>query len=164
MTAADELADAVLSNWQINDHVTTSLVKILPAAIWPQKIPGYPQKTVRMLSAHLHNIRCRWIKHFAKKWELDVPALADHHNISQKDLVTALNRSSRAMLTLLKAGLHNENKLPGYSLSAVHFAHYMIAHEAHHRGQLIMAARQLGHEIPVKVTDRLWQWSSINTR
>lgn len=159
MTAADELSNAVLSNWQINNHVTVSLVKVLPAAIWPEKMPGYEQKTVRMLAAHLHNIRCRWLKHFARKWDLEVPAPVDHHNIPRKDLVTALNGSSRVMLTLLKAGLQNNNKLPGYSLSAVHFTHYMIAHEAHHRGQLIMAARQLGHAIPVKVTDRLWQWS-----
>jgi uncharacterized damage-inducible protein DinB len=40
----------------------------------------------------------------------------------------------------------------------VHFLSYFVAHEAHHRGQLCMLARQLGHRLPAEVTGGLWQW------
>jgi uncharacterized damage-inducible protein DinB len=40
-----------------------------------------------------------------------------------------------------------------------HFLGYFVAHEAHHRGQLVMLARQLGHRLPPGVTGGLWQWS-----
>lgn len=40
----------------------------------------------------------------------------------------------------------------------VHFLSYFVAHEAHHRGQLCMLARQLGHRLPADVTAGLWQW------
>jgi len=33
-----------------------------------------------------------------------------------------------------------------------------VAHEAHHRGQLILASREMGHPLPKKVTDGLWWW------
>jgi uncharacterized damage-inducible protein DinB len=39
-----------------------------------------------------------------------------------------------------------------------HFLCYFVAHEAHHRGQLIMLARQLGHRLPRDVENGLWQW------
>jgi uncharacterized damage-inducible protein DinB len=35
---------------------------------------------------------------------------------------------------------------------------YFVAHEAHHRGQIVMAARQLGYRLPPEVTAGLWQW------
>jgi len=39
-----------------------------------------------------------------------------------------------------------------------HFLSYFVAHEAHHRGQLVLLARQLGHPLPKEATAGLWQW------
>jgi uncharacterized damage-inducible protein DinB len=39
-----------------------------------------------------------------------------------------------------------------------HFVAYFVAHEAHHRGQLVLLARQLGYRLPGAVTAGLWQW------
>ena len=45
-----------------------------------------------------------------------------------------------------------------FPTDVVHFLNYFVAHEAHHRGQLCMLARQLGHRFPADVTAGLWQW------
>jgi hypothetical protein len=60
---------------------------------------------------------------------------------------------------LLEVGLANGGRLPGFSPPDVtHFLAYHVAHEGHHRGQIVMVARQLGHRLPAAVTDGLWQW------
>src|SRR5262249_17519428 len=38
---------------------------------------------------------------------------------------------------------------------------YMLAHEAHHRGQICMIAHQLGCKLPQKVNYGLWQWEKL---
>jgi hypothetical protein len=35
---------------------------------------------------------------------------------------------------------------------------YMFAHEAHHRGQAIMLAHQLGYKLPDKAGQGIWRW------
>ncbi len=49
--------------------------------------------------------------------------------------------------------------IPGFPLDVVHFLAYFVAHEGHHRGQICMLARLLGHRLPAEVTNGLWQWS-----
>jgi uncharacterized damage-inducible protein DinB len=36
---------------------------------------------------------------------------------------------------------------------------YFVAHEASHRGQIVLAARALNLRLPSPVTDGLWQWN-----
>jgi uncharacterized damage-inducible protein DinB len=38
---------------------------------------------------------------------------------------------------------------------------YMLAHEAHHRGQVCMLAHQLGFRLPNKVTAGIWNWEKL---
>jgi len=35
---------------------------------------------------------------------------------------------------------------------------YLIAHDAHHRGQIAMLARQTGQPIPQKAMFGMWEW------
>jgi uncharacterized damage-inducible protein DinB len=156
-----QLTDEVLRCWKINHEVDIILLKAMPAVIWPMKIPGYQHKTVRTMGAHLHNARCMWTRQLGRKWKIVAPSPVDNKEISVKELIAVLNESSDIMLDLLAAGLDNNNRLPGFPPGAVQFMHYMVAHEAHHRGQLIMASRQLGHPFPAPVMGKLWQWSKM---
>jgi uncharacterized damage-inducible protein DinB len=36
---------------------------------------------------------------------------------------------------------------------------YFVAHEGHHRGQIVMLARQLGYRLPVEITGGLWHFT-----
>jgi uncharacterized damage-inducible protein DinB len=35
---------------------------------------------------------------------------------------------------------------------------YMFSHEAHHRGQILMLAHQLGYRLPAP---NIWQWEKL---
>jgi uncharacterized damage-inducible protein DinB len=38
---------------------------------------------------------------------------------------------------------------------------YMLAHEAHHRGQVCLLAHQLGFPLPDEVMSGIWNWEKI---
>ncbi len=155
-----ELRDAIVATWRTNNRITTYLFENLPDELWPEKVPGAPRRTVRMIAGHIHNCRCMWIKMIGQKHGIAVPKSVNRHRVSSRTLLPALQRSSRGVISLLELGLERGGKLSGFPLDVVHFLGYLVAHEGHHRGQICMLARQLGHRLPEEVTGAgLWNWS-----
>jgi uncharacterized damage-inducible protein DinB len=50
-------------------------------------------------------------------------------------------------------------RLVARHLDIPHLLTYFVAHEGHHRGQIVMLERQLGRRLPDTVTAGLWQWT-----
>ena len=46
------------------------------------------------------------------------------------------------------------------SLDVAHLLTYFVAHEAHHRGQLVLSARALGQRLSPPIVNGLWQWTT----
>lgn len=146
------------------------MVHDLPITLWDAAIPGVsPRRTLRMLLAHLHNIRARWIRTLGLPHGIAVPPLVDMRRVGRRDLLAALRRSGKGIAAILTLGLHAEGQVPpspvytwrNLPLDVGHVLAYFVAHEAHHRGQVVMAARQLGHRLPASMTNGLWQWAAL---
>ena len=159
--------ETLLDAWRTNNRVNIFLFENLPRELWGAAIPGAPRRTVRMIAGHVHNTRCMWIKTLGKEHGVAVPQAVNRHKVGLKELIPALNRSSRGMISLLKLGLDHDGTLPASKsyvwrnlpLDVAHVLTYFVAHEAHHRGQIVMLARQLGHRLPVEITGGLWHFT-----
>jgi len=158
---------AILGAWRTNSRVTAYLVEHLPREVWVARVPGAPRRTVRMIAGHLHNARCMWLKTLVGELGLDVPPSVDRHRVTRRELLRALRRSSRGIEALLGAGMAAGGVVPSsrayvwrnLPLDVPHVLTYFVAHEGHHRGQIVMLARQLGHRLPENVSTGLWQWT-----
>src|SRR5258707_797657 len=168
MPATVDMSPSILSAWRTNNRITVGLVRQIPKALWNAEVPGAPRRTVRMIAAHLHNSRCSWIKILGREHGVRGPLRVDRRKVSRVQLAAALNRSSRGMEALLELGLAAGGTLPpskGYvwrnlPLDVGHVLAYFVAHEAHHRGQIVMVARQLDQRLPRAAIDGLWWWRS----
>jgi uncharacterized damage-inducible protein DinB len=121
-----------------------------------------------MLAAHLHNSRCGWIKTLGREHGVALQTAVNRRTVSRRELVAALKRSNEGMEALLQLGFAAGGVLPpskGYvwrnlPLDVGHVLAYFVAHEAHHRGQIVMVARQLNQRLPPPVINALWWWST----
>jgi len=167
MPVLPDLRASVLAAWRTNNRVTTELVEGIPKALWDIPIPETP-RTIRTVAAHLHNSRCSWVKILGREHGIPTPVRVDFRRVSRRQVVAALRRSSAGMEALLELGLDSGGNVPpskGYvwrnlALDVGHVLTYFVAHEAHHRGQIVMVARQMGHRLPSAVVDGLWQWKT----
>ena len=163
MPKDSEATQALIDAWRTSHRVTVYLIENLPPELWAKNVPGVPRRTVRMIAAHIHNARCMWIKMIGARHGVAVPPTVNGRTVRPAELSRALERSSRAIIELIRLGAAQGGAIPpaawqNFPTDLIHFLSYFVAHEAHHRGQLCMLARQLGHRLPADVTGGLWQW------
>jgi len=161
------LRDSLLRAWATNNRTTIFLIEHLPSGLWSAAVPGAPRRTIRMIAGHMHNARCMWIKTLGRPHGISVPRIVDRRRVGRAQLIAALKHSYRGIANLLDCACERNGRLPptpayvwrNLPLDVGHVLTYFVAHEGHHRGQIVMLARQLGHRLPPAVTNGLWQWT-----
>lgn len=164
-----DLTTGLLGAWRTSCQATEFLVERMPDALWDASIPGAPRRSFRSIAVHFHNSRARWIRTLGQEHGVATPALLDHRHATRRQLLGALERSAKGIERLLVLGISAGGQIPpsrryvwrNLPLDVSHVLAYFVAHEGHHRGQLVMAARALGQRLPATVTDGLWQWSTF---
>ena len=166
-----DVRDVLLEIYAINDAMNQLLLAHLNPHAWHAELPGKNSggRTIGAIFAHLHNCRLRWLKNSAP--HIKCPAPLDPYRCSLKQASASLSKSAAACLHMLTDGLSdNPNRrvtkffrdswMPIWPAGAAMWA-YMFSHEAHHRGQIIQLAHQLGYRLPPQAWGGIWNWNKL---
>ena len=148
---------ALLNAFNTNNRINQYLIDNLPPAAWNAKPLEGKGRTIAAIVAHMHNVRVMWLK--ATKAE-EIPAQLDRTTVTPGQAVRALESSRHALSLVLSQALARDGQVKGFRPDVAGFLGYLIAHDAHHRGQITMLARQLGHPLPQKAMFGMWEWNS----
>lgn len=152
------VSDALLSAFAINDRINHYMIDNLPAEAWRAEPPEGKGREVAAMVAHMHNVRVMWLKAAAKGSK--IPEQLDRHTVTQAQAKKALEQSHGALAAVLRSALESDGRVNGFKPDVVAFFGYLIAHDAHHRGQIAMLARQVGHALPQKAMFGMWEWGT----
>jgi uncharacterized damage-inducible protein DinB len=164
-----------------NDRMNQLLIEHLDPAAWRPKttaqttasLPGKnPRKnnvrTIAAIFTHMHNVRTKWIRLTAP--HLKVPRQLNRTHCTPQQARAGLAVSAARCAAMLTEALGGDGgridkfRRDGWAKPwpvGPEMLCYMLAHEAHHRGQVCMLAHQLGFKLPNKVTSSLWNWEKL---
>ncbi len=145
--------DAFLQAYAAHDRVTDYLLEHIPEEAW--RAEPEEGRSIAAIVAHMHNVRVMWLK--SAKAET-IPAQLDRHTVTRDEARSALAQSRDAIVTLLRGAFAGNGKVRNFPPDVAHFFVYQVAHDAHHRGQICMLARQLGHRLPQAATIGMWDF------
>jgi uncharacterized damage-inducible protein DinB len=156
--ATFSLPQALLTSFDTNDRINRYMIENLPAEAWRAEPPGGKGRTIAAIVAHMHNVRVMWLKAAAKGSK--VPDQLNRSSVTPAQATKALEQSRTALSVVLKSALESDGRVKGFRPDVAGFFGYLIAHDAHHRGQICMLVRQAGHPLPPKAMFGMWEWGT----
>ncbi|HWG19623.1 MAG TPA: DinB family protein [Terracidiphilus sp.] len=162
-----QLAPAAARIFTANDRINQLLIERLDPAAWNAKPPANV-RTIAAIFAHMHNVRTKWIRLTAP--HLKAPAQLNRAHCTPSQARAALVASAVTCAEMLAEALNpaggriREFRRDGWARpwpSGPEMLCYMLAHEAHHRGQVCMLVHQLGFPLATETTSAMWNWEKL---
>lgn len=157
-TTPFEFVDAMLAALGTNNRINEYLIRGLAPEAWRMAPPTGKGRTIALIVAHMHSVRGMWLKAAAPNVRL--PAKLDGDEFTPDDAIQALRASYQAVHDLIAESLRGDGRIKGFKPDVASFIGYLLAHDAHHRGQISLLARQMGHPLPQSIMFGMWEWGT----
>jgi len=161
-----EIGPAAARIFAANERMNQLLIEALDPAAWKAK-PAGGVRTIAAIFTHVHNVRCKWVRLTAP--HLKVPALLNRARCTPEEARAGLAESGARCVEMLADAMDGSGRVTEFLRDGLaqpwpvgpEMLAYMVAHEAHHRGQVCMLAHQLGFPLAGKVTGAMWNWERV---
>ena len=149
----------LIETWKINNRINLYLLDGI-ADEHLADVLASKGRDVGKQFAHIHNVRLMWLKASLPEALEGVAKIDTEQPISKELLKTSLILSGERITRLLEQSIANGGKVKGFKPHVAAFVGYLVAHDAHHRSQAIIALKQSGHPVDKKIVYGIWEWGT----
>ena len=154
-----EIERELLEEFVRNGLITEYLVGVLPDGIWRAPPPGGRGRTIAAIVAHIQSVRRTFARMGGAR---PGPASLDRLTVTRAQAQRALRQSTDDLAALFSTAIaERRSRVKGMPRRVVNMLLYLMQHDAHHRGQIFMIAKGLGHEFRGEDVTRVWGWRAL---
>lgn len=147
----------LLETWEIHNRINLYLLDAVePVAL--VSLSASKGRTVGEQFAHIHNVRLMWLKSAAPELLAGLMKIEKEQAVDKKLLRKCLAESGQAIKSLLSKSVLDGGKVKGFKPHVTAFLGYLVSHESHHRGQIILSLKQAGKPLDKKILYGIWEW------
>jgi uncharacterized damage-inducible protein DinB len=156
------MLEQLIETWQINHRVTLRLLAALSDEALHATLATRGGRDISRQLAHIHEIRLTFAEITSKTNRLaQLPHFAKGESPGKKQLERLFDASAQAVETTIRESWANGGKTTGFKRGLLPLVGYLIAHESHHRGSILLTLKQTGHKLTDEMKWGLWDWAHI---
>ena len=156
------MVEQLVESWQINHRVTLKLLGALSDDALRATLSTRGGRDVARQLAHVHEVRLTFAELTSKtNRTANLFHFAKGETPNKRDLKKALEQSAAAIEKTIREAWANDGKTPGFKRGIVPLVGYLIAHESHHRGSILLTLKQKGHKLSDELRWGIWDWAHI---
>lgn len=150
------MVEQLIESWGINQQMNRILLEAIDKKWLPSRASS-DGMTVGQQWAHVSNVRGNWARMKLKKLAAGFDKIPPNEMHNKVYLLDHLERSASIcahIFTEYKDGIYAK----GHDITITSFYSYLVSHDAHHRGQIILHLKLCGHSLPEDVLYGIWKW------
>ena len=153
----DPMLERVLSAWRAHQRIQMALIEAIPDEGFAALPTGSRGRTVGAQLAHCQKARLGWLLYQATGGRPVKGDRIEAPRPTRAALRKAFESSGRTIEKLLRDALVGRARIRMFDRNPVQWMGYLISHESHHRGQILLALKQNGLRLPDRIAiNELW--------
>jgi len=150
--------DELLEAWRTNQRINLLLIDAIPAPGMKCTLSTRGGRDVAGQFAHLHNVRLWQLDKRAKDLTDGMSVFPAKTSPTKSQLRKALGVSGKAVETFLAEVLEGKSGRRGFRKGIFTTLAYFVAHESHHRGNILLTLKQSGNNPDKDARYAIWDW------
>ncbi len=153
------MKEQLLQAWQTSQQKNLLLFDAISDTGMQKTMSTRGGRTIGEQWLHLHKVRASWLDICGKKLDKKIKPVEKTAVYNRKQTRAMLAESTSVIESLIHWSWdHHIGKLSGFKNGLIPFISYLIAHEAHHRGNMLLTLKLSGEKVEDKVKFGLWEW------
>ena len=155
------MREELLEAWRTNNRISLFLIEHISQEGMDCTLSQHGGRDVARQFAHLHNVRIYHLEKRARDLAPGLEKFPTKVSPSKAELERAFKASGRAIEIFLTDVLEGKPKRRGFRKGIFTTLAYLVAHDSHHRGSILLTLKTSGHKLDQATQSAIWGWDQM---